>query len=262
MSAVTESRARQLDAVLDRSAVEAGTGDELFGVVDVLGGATALRRALSDPDATAQAKTEVVDRLFGSRLSATTLSVLREAVSLRWTSMGALSAALERQAVRASLKLVEAEGGLDKAADDLFRFNRTVQSDGALRDALTDVRADLARREQLVDRLLSGKTSDVVRTLAKRALRARSYADAVEGFGTVAAQLRDRGVAKVLTAQPLSQDQEARLRAALVKQLGRSVDLQVTVDPSVLGGLRVRVGDDVIEGTVSRRLEDARRQLV
>ena len=261
MSAVTESRARQLDAVLDRSAVEAGTGAELFAVVDVLGEATALRRALSDPDATAQAKTDLVDRLFGSRLSATTVAVLREAVTLRWASMGALSAAVERQAVRASLKQVEAQGQLDQAADDLFQFNRTVQSDGALRDALTDARADVRGREELVDRLLSGKTSDVVVTLAKRALRARSYADAMENFGAVAAQLRDRGVAKVLAATPLSDDQEARLRAALVKQLGRPVDLQVTIDPSVLGGLRVRVGDEVIEGTVSRRLDDARRLL-
>ncbi|MGJ6979376.1 F0F1 ATP synthase subunit delta [Aestuariimicrobium soli] len=261
MSAVTESRARQLDAVLDRSAVGPGTGDELFAVVDVLGEATALRRALSDPDATSQAKTDLVDRLFGSRLSATTLAVLREAVSLRWPSMGALSAAVERQAVRASLKQAQAAGELDRAADDLFRFNRTVQGNGDLRDALTDARADLGARQQVVDRLLEGKTSDVVRGLAKRALRARNLSDALDGYGQVAAQLRERSVAKVVAAAPLSDEQQSRLRAALVKQLGRAVDLQVTIDPTVLGGLRVRVGDDVIEGTVSRRLEDARRQL-
>ncbi|CAI9410385.1 F0F1 ATP synthase subunit delta [Aestuariimicrobium sp. T2.26MG-19.2B] len=261
MSAVTEGRARQLDSVLDQSQVTEAVADDLFGVVDVLGEATALRRALSDPDATAGAKTDLVERLFGARLSAPAVAVVKEAASLRWSSMGALVAGIERQAARAALKQAEAAGQLDQVADDLFHFNRIVADDDGLRETLTDARIDRTAREQLVDQLLQHRTSPVVVVLAKRALRARHLADALAGYGSLAAQLRDRSVAKVVAAVPLSPEQEVRLRAALVKQVGREVDLQVRIDPSVLGGLTVRIGDEVIEGTVAHRLEDARRQL-
>ena len=81
-----------------------------------------------------------------------------------------------------------------------------------------------------------------------------SYADA-------AALRRQQLVAHVVVALPLDADQRERLTAALQRQYGRNVHLNVDVDPEVLGGIRVEIGDEVLDGTISRRLQEARRQL-
>ncbi len=97
--------------------------------------------------------------------------------------------------------------------------------------------------------------------LARRAVRARerTFAHTIEGFVTLAADQKNRVVATVRVARPLSSEQRDRLQAALSKQVGRSIVIQEIVDPTVLGGIRVELGDEVIEGTVADRLEQARR---
>lgn len=263
MSEASDGRARQLDAALDRAGLVHGLAGELFGAVDAIAGASALKRAFSDPGAPAQAKVDLINRLFGGRVSEQALVVLREAVSLRWSSSGAQLGALERQAVRAELKQAQADGVLDGVLDDLFRFGRTVAGHDDLREALTGRRGSVQDKQALVERLLAGKANPVSVALARRAVAnsPRGFAAALESFSAAGAQLRERRVAKVTAATPLSDDQQERLRAALAKQVGHDVDLQIQIDPSVLGGLRVQIGDDVIEGTVARRLDDARRQL-
>ncbi len=91
--------------------------------------------------------------------------------------------------------------------------------------------------------------------------RGRSLETAIQDLLDLAAERRSRYVAQVRVARPLDADQEARLQASLARIYGREVQLQVDVDPTVLGGIEVRVGDEVIDGTVSRRLHDVRRSL-
>ena len=97
--------------------------------------------------------------------------------------------------------------------------------------------------------------------LAKRAVvaRERTFAQTIEGYVTLAAAQKNRVVATVRVAQPLTDDQRDRLRAALARQVGREVAIQEVIDPDILGGVRVELGDEVFEGTVSGRLEAARR---
>ena len=78
----------------------------------------------------------------------------------------------------------------------------------------------------------------------------------------VIADVQAQAVATVRVARPLPDAEVDRLAAALTAQYGRPVHLNLLVDPSVLGGIRVEIGDDVIDGTVSSRLDDARRRLV
>ncbi|MFM9134003.1 MAG: ATP synthase F1 subunit delta, partial [bacterium] len=84
----------------------------------------------------------------------------------------------------------------------------------------------------------------------------------VDDLADAAARQRQRIVAEVRVAQPLTEEQERRLAEALTRLKGRRVRLNVAVDPDVLGGVHVTVGDEVIDGTVASRLEQARRAVL
>jgi F-type H+-transporting ATPase subunit delta len=126
---------------------------------------------------------------------------------------------------------------------------------------LGDRAIELSKRQELVEGLLSGRATGPTIVLAKRAVaaRERTFGHTIEGYVTLAAAQKNRALATVRVAKPLSSDQRKRLRAALSKQIGREVAIQEVVDPDILGGMRVEIGDEVFEGTVSDRLEAARR---
>lgn len=263
VSASATQRLQQLDAELDRAPATAELSEHLFGMVDAIEGSSGLRRALSDPAAPPDAKAALAQRLFGDRTNPASLAVLRAAAEQHWPSATDLTDALEREGVRAEFRLAQASGGLDAVNEELFRFSRTVAGDLELRDAVENRNAPLELRERLVDQLLAGRTGASTQRLARRALgaRDRTVALTIEGYLHLGAELAQRSIARVTAAQPLADDQRDRLQAALTRLAGRAVELQVAIDPRVLGGLRVQIGDQVIEGTVAGRLEDARRQI-
>lgn len=263
MSGTQEARLSELDGVLDSVQATPELAEELFAVVDLLDHQPSLRRALTDPGAESAGRAALIETLFADRLGASTRHVLRAAADLRWGSASGLAAALERQGVRAVLSSSQQAGSLDTVEDELFRFERLVSADAALRGAISDRSAPLAARQQLVSDLIGGRTDPATTELARRAVaaRTRSFELTVNSYLTAAAALRQRALAHVVVARPLTSKQHDRLAAALARQLGRDVSLRVVVDPDVLGGVRVTVGDEIIEGTVAGRLEEARRQL-
>ena len=237
--------------------------DELFAVVDVLDAEPGLRNALSDPTASAEVRRQLAADVFGPRVSGSAAAVIDEVAGSRWASAGALSDALERQAVRVVFDVAQRADRLDEVEDELFRFGRIVAGDEALRTALEDHRVALAAREQLVRDLLGDKVDPLALRLAVRAVAARdrTYTGTIDEMLALAAQVHGRAIAHVTVAAPLTEDQTARLRRTLAAQAGLPVTLEVVVDPAVLGGVRVRLGDELIDGTVSGRLEAAKRQL-
>lgn len=263
MSASAQARTVELDRDVEQTPPSNTLSAELFSVVDALDSSSGLQRALSDPAAPAEAKHALVSRLFGSRISAQAVGVVSKAVGLHWGSANELTAALERQAVRAELRLAQGAGGLESVNEELFLFGRTMAGDTRLRDAIENRNAPLELRERLVDQLLTGKVGEGTIRLAKRALKARqrNVGLTLDSYGELGAELANRTIAKVTAAKPLEAGQTERLRAALLKLAGRPVELQVEIDPQVLGGLRVQIGDQVIEGTVAGRLDEARRQI-
>ena len=263
MSNAGEARLGQLDAVLDSQQITPQLAEELFAVVDVLDAQPALRRALTDPGLVPQARGAVIDALFGQRVLPATMKVLREAAGLRLGSSSALAAALERQAVRAVVASSQLAGTLDQVENELFRFGRLVDADSGLRSALSDRAASLDARQQLVSDLLDGKADAATIYLSRRAVAARThnFELTLQSYLAVAAAQRGKAVAHVVVARELTAEQQQRLASALGDQVGRPVSLQVVIDPTVVGGMRLTVGDEIIEGTVAGRLELARRQL-
>lgn len=264
LATLRESRLGELDRAVDHVPAAPGLADELFAVVDLLDSEPSLRRALTDPARGAAARRQLVTTLLGSRVGESTLAVVNEAVALRWASGRSLAAALERQAVRAAVRQSLTDGAGDGVEQELFAVRQLVERNHELRDALGDTSAPIALRRQLVDGLVGSRVSPVTRQLVDRAVaaRERTMALTLDHYLALAAQLRQRRIAHVTVAAPLTAEQDARLRAALTRQAGHAVDLQVEVDPAVIGGVRVVMGDEVIEGTVAGRLEDVRRQLV
>jgi F-type H+-transporting ATPase subunit delta len=263
MNAAAGARLSELDRVLDAREASPELAAELFAVADLLGGQAQLRNALADPTVDDRRRRELAAGVFGSRLSSTATRVVAAAAGLRWGTSSGLLLAVDRQGVRTLLLHALAAGTLDTVEEELFRFARTVVADQPLRRAINNRTAPLEVRQQLVTDLLTGRVDADAVQLARRAVAMStvSFEATIEDYLGLAADVRSRAVATVTVARPLAADQHERLQAALERQLGRQVNLQVIVDPAVLGGARVQVGDEVIEGTVAGRLAAAEKQL-
>jgi F-type H+-transporting ATPase subunit delta len=238
--------------------------DGLFAVAALLDSQGSLRRVLTDPGREAEARTAAVTGLLTGKLSAETVSLVGRLVAQRWSRAGDLADALELLAVDALVIAAEQDGVLGSLEDELFRFERTVDANPDLRDALSDRRADPQAKAALISSLLQGKATDATVRLARQAVlhpRGRRLTRTLELYLAEAAARREQTVAHATVAVPLSAAQHDRLVAALSAMMGRTVQLNVDVDPSVVGGLRVEIGDEVIDGTISGRLEEARRRL-
>ena len=167
-------------------------------------------------------------------------------------------------AFHAVLATAEADGSLARVEEELFRFSRALAGQREVRRTLFDTSVPADARARLVEDILAGRTSPVTLTLAKRlaaAPRGRRYVPALGHLADLIAARRQRQVATVSTATPLSDAQRDRLAEILERAYGRVVQLNVVVDPNVLGGLRVQVGPQVVDATVLARLADARRRL-
>ncbi|MPZ62257.1 MAG: F0F1 ATP synthase subunit delta [Propionibacteriales bacterium] len=262
--------AESLDAVLAtvEEALAAGgeltrIGDDLFFAVSVLDGNPQLRRALTDPAAGPELKEALARRLFEQRLQAESLRSVLAAVVRRWSQPRDIADALERAGIEAHVANAERGGELDDVEDELFRLGRVVAADKALRDAVTARLAPLRAKRELIARLVEGKVTTTTLHLAQQATagRHRSFGVALAEYGKTAAARQQRLVATVRVASPLDEQSKQRLADALNRHYGRPVHLNFIVDPQVVGGARVEIGDEVIDGTVATRVEDARRRV-
>lgn len=241
-----------------------GLADELFAVARLLDGQLTLRRALSDPAGTADERAGLARRLFGSRLSADAVDLVEAVARLRWSRPLDLVDAMTTLATEASLDAADKRGELESVEDELFRFGRIIGGNRQLGRILSDRTAPAEGKTSLLDGLLSGRVSPVTEQLLRNVLtgpHVGNAENAVERLSEVASRRRGQSVARVTTAVPLTPEQEQRLVDVLSRIYGRTVGLQVTVDPDILGGLVVQVGDEVIDGSIAHRLEVAGRRL-
>lgn len=261
MTVASDARLSSLDRMLDDSQVGETFATDMFAVVDALDSSATLRRAVTDPGTPEGARRGLLHGLFDGKVDRAVADFVAEAATLRWAGGRTFAAALERQAVHAVLIVADRRGDLEDTEDQLFRFARLVESNPDLRNVLADRSIDRSKRQELVGELLRGRATDATIMLAKRAVaaRERTFANTIEGYVTLAAAQKNRVVATVRVAKPLTSDQRDRLHAALTKQIGRDVAIQEVIDPDILGGVRVELGDEVFEGTVVDRLEAARR---
>ena len=240
---------------------------ELFALVDVLDHNGTLRRAVTDSSRDAAARQGIVNSVFDGKISSQAMAVLTNAVAQRWSEDSDLSDALERAAVLAVIASAQSRGGvdaLDEVLNELLTFVRTVDSNAQAQEALSDHQASKEAKKKLAVALGGpATTAEGVLLLERIGSNPRGLhaARAADEFAEIIVKRQNRYIARVTSAINLSQAQLERLGRALNAVYGRELKLDVSVDPAVLGGLRVQVGDEVIDGTVETRMSDLSRSI-
>lgn len=239
-------------------------GEQLFAVLDLLDHEPALRRHLADASTEQSNRVALADAVLSGKVSDPTMKTVRELVSSRWSAPVDLLDAIEAIARSAILGVAEKERSLEEVEDELFRFGRILDSQTRLRLLLADPAAPGQQRVDLLTSLIGGKVRPVTAQLLEQSVRSprgRSLDRVAEHLAELAAARRDRYVAHVTAAAVLTGEQQERLASTLGRIYGREISLQIEIDPDLLGGLVVRVGDEIINGSVSGRLDEARHRL-
>lgn len=259
-SATTQALAATTTALGAASGVDLDVARELFAAARAVGDSSQLSGALADSAAPVAARRKVVADVFGRAVKPTTASLLTTAVEQRWSSADDLVDAIEELAIRAAA-VATPTADLD---EELFRFSRTIADNPELELALGSRVGDTAAKRALVETLLSGRANDATTLIASELVqqpRERRIRQLLSRATRIVADQRGRKVATVYSASPISDAQGTRLAAALSQRYGAAVSLNTVVDPTVIGGLRVQIADDVIDASVSSRLADVRQRL-
>lgn len=242
-----------------------GLAGELYSVASLLEGQPQLRSVLADSGQPHSVREALVREVLGGKVSALAVDLVVTVAAQRWSVDADLVAAIERLAAQAAFTVAQDRNELDSVEEEIFLFGRAVQSSSELQMALTDPALGADSKAGIVRDILRGRGSaiaDEVLQYTVGHLHGQRLDAAIDDLGMVAAAQRQRVVAQVRVAQPLDARQSERLAAALSAIAGRTVRLNVAVDPSVLGGVYVAIGDEVIDGTVATRLEQARRAVL
>lgn len=259
------ARLRERVAVLTSSEGSETLPADLLAVVQLLDREPRLRNAMSDPSLEASRREGLARTVLAGKVGRAALEVVEEAARQRWARARNLVDALEVTAARAAFASAEGRGAIDRVEEDVFRFGRLVRGDDRLRSVLTAQSTPAAARRALVGDLLEGRADATSVMLLQHVVavpRGRTPEEAVDELSALAAERREQLLAQVTVATELTAEQEQRLTAALTRLYGREVKLHVDVDPQVVGGVRVVVGDEVVDGTTAHKLEQARRRLV
>lgn len=261
MGSATKHALRTLKAEIDGTqGASASTGEQLFDAVDVIVQQPQLRALLADASGDAQAKRQMVERLFGGKVDTHVERLLAAAAAQRWSNESEFALGLQELGVRA---VSQFSGAHEAIGQELQGFLEVVSRNPELELTLGSKLGDAAGKQQLVDRIFGGRLSQptlaILRHLVaipagRRIRRLISWAQAI------VADQASRQVATITVAKPIDDGQLQRLQAGLARRFGRPVAVAQVVDPSVIGGLRVQLGDDVIDDTVQSKLSHLRRQ--
>lgn len=238
--------------------------DDVLSVAGLLAREPRLRRALADASRPAEARVELIRSLLAGKVGEQALDLLADLVGGRWSVPSELLDAVERIGVEALLAAAERADELADVEDELFRFGQIVSGDQRLDSALTDSTVDVARRSELLHGLLDAKARPTTVRLAELALAGfggRSFYGSLTRLVEQAAARRDAAVAYVVSAVAPTEDEERDLVERLSRMYGRKISLKVDVNPAVIGGMSIRIGADLYDGTVQRRLAVARAAL-
>lgn len=165
---------------------------------------------------------------------------------------------------RGIFEMAKGEGSLDRVESELLAIARAIESSNELRSTLTDPQLTLERKQAIVDELIGGRASSLTIAAVQMVVsqgRAGDLPEIAMGVAAEAASSRNKAVAEVRSAVPLDAETVARLTTSLEHATGKEVEVKVVVDPSVIGGIVSRVGDTVIDGSIARRVNEARQAI-
>jgi len=237
---------------------------DLLAIVTVLDSSIALRRALTDYARDGASKVELSKRVFSGVQSENAFALLSTMVSLRWSSPRDLGDVIELLGVEAASVAVEKASQLDQLESELFAFAQIVAKNPELRATFALRSTSEVKKSDLVSALLSGKalqaSIDLISFLVDHP-RGRNLESGLNEFADVISARKERLIAHVVSANPLTSEQTTRLTSALTKMMGHEIRVNVSVEKEVVGGLSIRIADELIDGTLIARLAQADRLL-
>jgi len=254
------------DNVSKQSAAEASQfSTDLFTVLTVLSSSVGLRRALTDNSRDTASKTQLITDLFGKNIGDATKALVTQAAGLRWSNPSEIADAIENLAVESASAAADKSNELEQLENQLFDFAQVLIANPDFRQALNTAADSDEGKVSLVESVVNGKYAASTINLLKKVVllrRGRNIDATLATYAHYVSNSRNRLVAHIKTAVELSPTQKSSLIAALTKQMGREVHVNIEIDPKVLGGISIRYADDVIDGTVVNRLAEASRALV
>ncbi len=254
-----------LDAAV--KGVSAATASEisthLFFAADVFASKTALRRAITDPSRDIASKSALIKELFGSKIGKEASGLISGIAALRWSAGKDVIYVLEQLAIEAEASAANINNELDRVEDELFSASRLLVDSSELRSALVggagaDLKAQLVT--EILSKSASASTVKLVRALVTQR-RGRSIEAAFAQYLFGLANRRNRLIAVVRTAAPISDAQKVRLSGAIEKQVGQPIRVNIQVDPTIIGGVSIKFADELIDASISNRLAHAGRAL-
>ena len=259
-SATREAIAAANAALAAKGTVDLATGEQLLAAALVVNGSHELRAALADDTAKDSDRKGIVAAVFG-KYTKPARAILDVLATSRWSSEDDLVAGIEELGIRSLAASAPKTLSID---DELFEFGVAVTSNSELELALGSKLGGVDGKVSLVDALLAGKASEQTIAILKALLaqpRGRRIAELIRYAATIVADESGNGIATVTVVSELDADQRKRLETALSTQYGRDIRLNVIIDAAILGGMRVQVGSEVIDGTISNRIADLRLRL-
>ena len=238
--------------------------EELLSIGVALSTSIQLRNILSDPSGADKAKHGALNAVFGKRVSKEALAFAQHLSGLRWSKGGDLVSAFEQLGVFTVASIAASNKELSNLEGELFSVQQVIDSDEALQQAFSSRQASTASKVELIRQLTGNKVSASTELLVRFAVegaRHRRLSLVLEGYGKQVSAFAERLVATITVAAPLEQSQLERLEKVLAKTYGQELNLNVEIDPSVLGGVKVQVSGEIIDGSVATRLNQARMQL-
>jgi len=236
---------------------------QLFFATEVFAGKAALRRAITDPSRDIASKSALIKELFGSKIGKEASGLISGVAALRWSASKDVIYVLEQLAIEAEASAANINNDLDRLEDELFSASRILLGSTELRSALVggagaDLKAALVT--ELLTKSASASTVKLVRALVTQR-RGRSIEAAFAQYLFGLANRRNRLIAVVRTAAPISDAQKVRLSGAIEKQVGQPIRVNIQVDPTIIGGVSITFADEVIDASISNRLAHAGRAL-
>lgn len=255
---MAENRCAALGGTADGLAPDQELAGDLFRIVEALRGNPPLRRALTDTSLDPGNRGRLAERLFGQRIGSAAVSLLSTAAAMDWRSGLEMADALETQGVRIGVR----SGDPATVRDELGACARLISDTAQIEQALSMHGSGPEERAALMTRLFGPRVSAATLALIQHAARRGGRVGrTIAGYEETASGVLGRRLARVTAARALPADQAERLREQLARVYATPVDLSIRIDPDLLGGVHVRIGDEVIDGTIATTLDQARRQL-
>jgi F-type H+-transporting ATPase subunit delta len=242
-----------------------GFATDLFVVADAISGSTQLRGILSDTSTESAAKNALIERVFSAKVSSNAVEFVKKVAALRFSRSIDLVVVLEQLGVHAASATAAKTSVLSQVESELFSFQQAVASDRDLQFALSNKSAPRETKLALVNALVGSKAHAVTQAIINQAVgasRGRRVAIVLDQFAKQVAAYGESLVANVTVSKELEQSQIERLRSTLAGTYGQQVSLNIEVDPSILGGMVIQIAGEIIDGSVSTRLQNLKLQLV